>query len=113
MISHGLGLWGQVSLTGPLYERRMPSLPRADERHQVPSGYWKILAIREGFTTTVAAFIFEQETPRHAKYCAHLTTVDEVERRSGLNFFHALSQTAQDQLEGRPGALAVRLGCSP
>jgi len=105
------GVNGVYGLAGPLYERQMPSLPRADERHQVPSGYWKILAIQEGFTTTVAAFIFEQETPRHAKYCAYLTTVDEVERRSGLNFFHALRQREQDQLEGRPGTLAVRLGC--
>ncbi len=104
---------GVFGLTGPLYDRRMPSLSRADERHQVPSGYWKILAIREGSITTVAAFIFEQETPRHAKYCAYLTTVDEVERRSGLNFFHALSQREQNQLEGRPGTLGVRLGCSP
>ncbi len=77
---------GVYGLTGPLYERRMPSLPRANEGHRVPSGYWKIRAIRDGFTTTVAAFIFEQETPRHAKYCAHLTTVDEVERRKWVEF---------------------------
>ena len=59
-----------------------------------------------------AAFLFEQETPRRAKFCDHRTTVDEIERRSGLNFFHGLSEVEQDRLESQPGTLAQNLGCS-
>ena len=35
-------------LTGPLFERVMPAMPRADERHRVPSAYWKVIATADG-----------------------------------------------------------------
>ena len=56
---------------------------------------------------------FSQDTPRNAVFCASQVTVDEVERRSGLNFFHALSETEQTQIEGILGTLAAQLGCMP
>ncbi len=34
-------------MTGTLYERQMTPLPRANEAHTVPSGYWKIIATFE------------------------------------------------------------------
>lgn len=34
-------------MTGPLYERPMPTLPGADEPHRVPSGYWKICVTQD------------------------------------------------------------------
>ncbi|MEL7833022.1 DNA/RNA non-specific endonuclease [Fodinibius sp. Rm-B-1B1-1] len=34
-------------MTGPLYEKEMPSLPEADEDHKIPNGYWKIVAIKK------------------------------------------------------------------
>ncbi len=107
------GVEAVYGMTGPLYERNMPVLPQADESHLVPSGYWKILAVQEGHAVKVAAFLFEQETPRPAKVCDYRTTVDEIERRSGLNFFHGLSEAEQDRLESKPGTLAVELGCPP
>ncbi|MEX0958505.1 MAG: DNA/RNA non-specific endonuclease [Burkholderiales bacterium] len=74
--------------TGPLFERPMPLLPNADKAHMVPSGYWKIVAIPEGETISVAAFVMEQETPRNADLCEYETTVVEIETRAQLRFFH-------------------------
>ncbi len=71
-------------LTGPLFERLMPPLPGADERHRVPSGYWKVVATADGRFT---AFAFEQETPRGADYCASRRSLDEVELRARLRLF--------------------------
>lgn len=71
-------------LTGPLFERLMPPLPGADERHRVPSGYWKVVATADGQLT---AFAFEQETPRGADYCASRLSLDEVELRARLRLF--------------------------
>jgi hypothetical protein len=92
----------------------MPELPRADEAHMVPSGYWKIVAVRDGATAKMAAFYFDQDTPRNSDYCDHLTTVDDIEMRSGLDFFHDLTGPVQDSLEAAPAALtkacAVRWG---
>lgn len=68
-------------LTGPLFERLMPALPKADERHRVPSGYWKVIMTADGRLT---AFIFDQDTPRNARYCERRVTLDEVELRARL-----------------------------
>ena len=99
-------------VTGPLFERNMPNLPEADEAHMVPSGYWKIVATKDGDSVKVAAFIFDQNTPRNADFCDHLKTVDEIEHRSGLDFFHGLDQSKQIQVESGPSTLASDLGCS-
>lgn len=72
-------------MTGPLYEKDMPSLPGADELHKIPSGYWKIIVVpgKSGNTLEVAAFIFNQDTPRNDKAIDHISTINEIERRNG------------------------------
>lgn len=91
-------------LTGPLYERPMPAMPMPEgyERHRVPSGYWKVLATEDG---RMAAFIFDQDTPRNADYCAHQTTLEAVEIRADLTLFASL-----EIRDFRPFAEA--LGCT-
>jgi len=89
-------------LTGPLFERNRPPLPRADEPHRNPSGYWKLIVSDTG---ELNAFIFEQETPRSASYCSHGVTLEEVERRTGLRFFPRLSRRSF-------GSLGQQLGCT-
>ena len=97
-------------VTGPLYERAMPSLPAADESHAVPSGYWKVIAVAAP-TLRVAAFVLDQETGRRESYCGHLVTVDEVEARSGLDLMAGLTDVTEDAVEAGPPALAGELGC--
>jgi len=99
-------------VTGPLYERTMPVLPGADEPHRVPSGYWKVLAVSAP-VLRVAAFVFDQETPRAEEICTHVVRVDEVERRSGLDLFAELDDGAERGLEAGPAHLARELGCAP
>jgi endonuclease G len=72
---------GVYVLTGPLFERLMPPLPGADERHRVPSGYWKVVMTADG---RMSAFLFDQETPRGADYCEMQRSFDEVELRARL-----------------------------
>ena len=87
-------------VTGPLYEQPMPELPTADETHTVPSGYWKIIAATDSAGALhCSAYIFAQNTPRQAVFRDHLCTVDEVEARSGLDFFTALYGPEEELLE--------------
>ena len=89
-------------VTGPLYERNMPSLPGADETHKVPSGYWKIVAVGEpGNPASVKAvgFIFDQTTPRDDDFKTHTKAVDEIEQKSGLDFFRDLPDGVEGTLE--------------
>jgi endonuclease G len=89
-------------LTGPLFERVMPPLPKADERHRVPSGYWKVVATRDG---RMAAFIMDTAAPRTLDYCDARVTLNEVELRSRLGLFPRLrTRSFRD--------LAPELGCS-
>ena len=88
-------------LTGPLFERLMPPLPGADERHRVPSGYWKVIATTDGRMT---AFAFEQETLRAEDYCRARRSLDEVELRARLRLYPLRVA------EWRP--LDLQLGCT-
>ena len=72
-------------LTGTLYDgTQMPRLPKSDEDHQVPTGYWKVISNARGRMT---AFVFDQASSRKSDYCSFRVAVMDVERRSGLNLF--------------------------
>jgi endonuclease G len=88
-------------LTGPLFEQMMPPLPKSDERHRVPSGYWKVVMTTGGRLT---AFIFGQDTPRNADYCTKRVSLDEVELRARLNLLPMRTTPIQP--------LDADLGCS-
>ena len=36
-------------ITGTLYGREMPKLPGADEPHKIPSGYFKVILVQQGW----------------------------------------------------------------
>lgn len=88
-------------LTGPLFENTMAALPKADERHRVPSGYWKVIMTGDRRAT---AFVMHQDTPRAANFCSFRVPLDQIELRARLRLF----ATAVEQL--RP--LDTLLGCS-
>jgi energy-coupling factor transporter ATP-binding protein EcfA2 len=86
-------------MTGPLYEKDMPPLPHCRKPHRVPSGYWKIVVVRDGNEDRVAAFIMEQDTPRDASIVGKLCKVKDVEDRSRLRFFWQLPAARQTALK--------------
>ena len=59
-------------------------LPGAEEDHQVPTGFFKVVAKTNG---RVTAFMFDQDTPRNADYCDGIVSFDDVETKTGLTFF--------------------------
>lgn len=86
-------------MTGPLFERTMASLPQADENHKVPSGYWKIVIVLEGKDFNVAAFIMDQESGRKDSVISKLVSVEEVEKRSKLDFLWELDDSVESKVE--------------
>jgi len=88
-------------VTGPLYDgTKMESLPGADEEHDVPTGYWKVVATKDG---RVSAFIFDQKAPKIA-YCDRRVRLSEVEARTKLDLFPREPAWPK-------GSLDKRLGC--
>jgi endonuclease G, mitochondrial len=88
--------------TGPLFERLMRPLPAAVAMHRVPSGYWKVVALADG---RVAAFVFDQTTPRRAIFCDYRAPLIEIELRARLDLFPMAA--------GEPFSdLSPHLGCT-
>jgi endonuclease G len=94
-------------MTGPLYEKEMPKLPKADEYHKVPSGYWKIIIIpyeqdiRNKSNLEIFGFIFNQNIPKNSALKDYLVSIDEIQRRSHLDFFWALDDKLEKSLESK------------
>lgn len=87
-------------MTGPLYEKQMPKLPKADENHTVPSGYWKIVIIpMTPQKFDAVAFIFNQDVDYSDKVIDHLTSIDDIENRTKLDFLWQLDDKIENQIE--------------
>ncbi len=90
-------------LAGPLYEREMERLPGLDAPHEVPSGFWKIVAVqpeKDLASLRVAGFIFDQKTPPDNPIDRHVVPVAEIRKRTGLQFFPDLTEQIRRTLEG-------------
>lgn len=85
-------------ITGPLYTSEMPSLPKADESHKVPSGYFKVIYEASG---KYSAFVMEQASKRNDQYCQKKTSLDTIQKQI---HFH-LPKLDADK------SIYTRLGC--
>ncbi|TWU67306.1 Nuclease precursor [Crateriforma conspicua] len=85
-------LHGRAMVTvGPLFERDMPPLPAATESHRVPSHYWAIIRapdkpVADDAADHAKAFIVPQDCDVTDPPERFRVTVDEISRRSGLQF---------------------------
>lgn len=78
-------------MTGPYYDEEYPPLPEADEKHTVPSGFWKIIIIPfEDNDFKVYGFMMSQDTPSKSKIEAFICNVSEIEKKTKLIFFSEL-----------------------
>lgn len=88
---------------GTLYEGVSQKLPGADESHRIPSGYWKVVLHDGGENgedqIRTASFILPQETGKSASLSAHTVSIDEIERRSGLDLFWRLPDSVETRME--------------
>jgi endonuclease G len=97
-------VWG---MSGPLYEKDMPPLPKATKPHKVPSGFWMVVVAsakenpQSPKDLKVAAFIMDQDALRKDDPQKAVVSVDDVQKRSKLNFFWELSATDQQTLESQ------------
>lgn len=102
------------SVTGPLFERHIATLPAASGV-EIPSGYWKIIFIGSSPAKgEYAAFMLDQTTPKNANFCDDQVTVAEIERRThpALTFWSALPAEGEQSLKTRKGRLAQEMGCT-
>jgi endonuclease G len=95
-------------LTGPYYDKnnvvKGPHIERLN--YLIPSGYWKVIAIKQGEEIKTASFVFPQNVALRDDYCKYLASVPEIERSTGLKFF-------DDEALSQAPSLKGEIGCGP
>lgn len=93
-------------LTGPYYDKNdiVQGPPIQRMNYIIPSGYWKIIAIKNGDTIKATSFMFPQNTPPRDSHCKHIATVPEIQHMTGLVFFDGKVPVADPSLK-------TELGC--
>ncbi len=93
------GRYGQVwVIDGPIFGP-LDRLPRLRNKASVPEAFYMIIVQQHEGGVRAEAFIMGQDTPASGALDPYLTSVGEIERRTGLKFFPKLEKQAQTALE--------------
>lgn len=85
-------------LAGPVFGANPPRLRR---RVAVPEACYMILLDESAGRVRATAYLFPQQTPPDGRLDDYLVTIDELERRTGLDFCPELPDDAETALEAR------------
>lgn len=90
-------------LAGPVFGERPPTLPGRTGRTApaVPEACYMIVVDESDGRARTLAVILPQQPRAGAKPEDFLTTIDEIERRTGLDFFPELPDPVEAELEAR------------
>jgi endonuclease G, mitochondrial len=96
------GRFGEVwVVAGPIFGEKPKKLGR---RVAVPEEFFMIVIDEREGGVRAQAWIFPQETPNFAEPEGYLTSIDEIERRTGLDFLSELPDDAETKLEAAKAA---------
>jgi endonuclease G, mitochondrial len=85
-------------VAGPIFSQNGHTI--GDTGVVVPIGFYKILVKRDGGRLLSMAFIFDNESDNQGRLSEdNLTSVDEIEAKTGLDFFYRLDEETQKYLE--------------
>lgn len=96
-------------VTGPIFAKTPKAIKRSDVA--IPDAFFKIL-VKPSTPETPAkalAFIFGQDAKPNASLMTFVTTIDEIEKRTDIDFFSKLDDEFEDKLEASKTPEAWRL----
>lgn len=101
VIDHFVPRFGEVQvITGPVFpERFLDNVLNRVGLVEIPEAFYKIIAV-PGDEPRVLAFLMPQEVRGDEPLDAYLVSVNEIEARTGLNFFPRLPEARAEVLEG-------------
>ncbi|QTF93586.1 DNA/RNA non-specific endonuclease [Halomonas sp. BM-2019] len=101
VIDHFVPRFGEVQvITGPVFpESFLDNMLNRVGLVEIPEAFYKIIAV-PGDEPRVLAFLMPQEVRGDEPLDAYLVSVDEIEARTGLNFFPRLPEPVAEVLEG-------------
>lgn len=83
---------------GPIFDAQRAWLPG---RVEIPDAFYRIWLRRRGEVLQVLAFVAPQDVAGTESLDIFITTVDEIEALTGLDFFHQLEDVQEAELEAR------------
>lgn len=88
-------------IVGPVFAGPTDPRPRRLDRSgpEIPVACFKIILDESAGRIRTLAFLFPADTPRGSPIGNYLVTIDEIERRTGLDFFPALDSVTESTLE--------------
>jgi endonuclease G len=87
---------GVYVVTGGILNDKMDAIGTEDVT--VPGSFYKIIYDRSGGTMRMLAFLMEHKESKEPLY-TFVTSVDEVEKRTGIDFFPELEDDQEEKLE--------------
>ncbi|MGP5309295.1 DNA/RNA non-specific endonuclease [Vreelandella alkaliphila] len=89
-------------ITGPIFpERYMDNVFNRVGFVEVPEAFYKIIVVPNEEAQLALAFIMPQDVRGNESLADYLVTIDEIESRTGLNFFPDLAAEREAVLEGQ------------
>lgn len=99
------GVW---VMTGPIFDPAQ-IVTLCGTPVEVPSAFWKIVVRRVGEGIDTVALIMSQQERSAKPIGAFITTIDDIEARTGINFFAGLPKAEEQAVESRCASEAWRL----
>lgn len=95
--------WARAGYTlyiacGPLFTSAAPRHIGKQHKIAVPDGFFKVILRRKGNTQQALGFLYKN-TSQNMPMGSHATSVDEVERLTGFDFFSQLPDDTEKKLE--------------
>jgi len=85
-------------ITGTIYNNNALELPNANEAHEIPTEYFKIIYNLKG---EAASFLMEQSTPKNTDYCSKLKNISTIKTKVSFELPSLSNSTG----------MATNLGC--
>lgn len=82
--------------TGPVLRPGLPTIPRAKNKVAIPEQFWKIAL---DLTNRKAIAFLVPQNPKGYPLSSFATTIDEIEKVTGINFFVGLEDALEENLE--------------
>lgn len=87
---------GVYVVTGPILKQGLPTI--GIERVSIPEAYYKIIVDNNNNKPKALAFIIPNKETSKSFY-EYVTTIDEVEKRTGIDFFSKMNNETERELE--------------
>ena len=88
-------------VTGPIFDKQPNTLKHS--KVSIPRAFYKILIqpSKDNMPAKALAFVFPQEAKARANLLSFITTIDDIEQQTGIDFFHQLDDDIEARLESQ------------